>query len=819
MKRISVKTKILILIITLSVVSLGLFAWLTFNSYKKDKLAFIYDYLANEIHSKSQYLATTTDNYKLFLNTIISGMNFNASSLSASQMSLLENNANIQGIYFYQGEAGSSKENKLYESSLVEEVLSFQEMHSKQMGLSLIDGKKGLFLLKQPVDRKNAFAAIIFKQMELSNLFKSTEGRMGFVLGLHGHTADPSSADIKANIERLSRPFGLFKHTINEKEYFVSFSKIPFQNLIVVNLIEESKVMLIQDMFLKQALLFLLLMASVSLLIGTLAASWLTGHLDQLTAAAKSFEAEDFDHKIEVKSEDEIGILGAAFNSMGEKVKYLLVELRRYNTQLEAMVEERTKELQKLTDIQNAMLNSLGQGFVTIDKEYKINSVYSKAAVDMFEVTPSEVTPTEILGIKEEEAQSFKDLYAMAFENMLDFDDVSKLNPELRSNSKNQKIFLSYAPIRNGETGNLDYVMVIGTDKTAELESLEKFKKEWAFSQMITKMASNRFSLIKVISESLSMLKQAVQAVEQNKQYAVREVQRLVHTVKGSFSYFYIDEVTALAHDFETFLTPYYDNQETPDELKLSMLEKIMGIQVAIECYIDHFDNILQYKDANSSRLIAIKDLDQFSHKLRSTHPALYMDFKNQFYRTKIEPFFQMYPTIVKDLGIKLNKEVRFVLEGGQLDLPEGNWGEMFQQFIHVVRNSMDHGIETPAEREASGKSSMGEIRFKFEVSGEMLRVTLSDDGRGLDWTKIAKKDPTVTSEQDAINRIKDGGISSKDEVSDISGRGVGVSAVFSVAKSWDVKAELVNNLGHGMKIIIEIPLENKNLKGFLKSA
>lgn len=783
-------------------------------------MAFIYDYLANEVHSQSLFLANTIDSYRLFLNTIISGINSNASDLKDSQLRFLEKNPNIQGLYLHQGESQNSNK-KLYESELVKDFATWDNINSKSNGISVLDGAKGLFILKQPLSLKDSYAAIIFKQMELANFFKVSDGRVNFVIGLEGkNNLGPAKNEIKASIGKLGKPFGIFKQNVNGTDHFVSYSKIAFQNLIVVGLIKESKVMLIQEMFLKQALFYLLFMASVSLLIGTLSSSWLTGHLDRLTAAAKSFENEDFDHQVEVTTEDEIGVLGSAFNSMGSKVKYLLTELRKYNTQLEQMVEERTKELQKLTDIQNAMLNSLGQGFVTINKDYQISSVYSKAAVDMFEVTPDEVTPTEILGVKPDDADSFKELYNMAFENMLDFDDVSKLNPEQRSNSKNQKIFLNYAPIRNSESGELDYVMVIGTDKTAELESMEKFKKEWAFSQMIMKMATNRFSLIKIISESLNMLKQAMDAVESNKPYGLREVQRLVHTIKGSFSYFYITEVTHLAHDFETFLTPYYDHESCPAELQLTVLEKIMGMQVSIECFIEHFDNILQYKDANATKQIAVKDLDLFSNKLKFSHPALYQQFKDQFYRVKIEPFFQMYPSLVKELGVKLNKEVRFVLAGGQLELPEGNWSELFQQFIHVIRNSMDHGIETPAERLAAGKPEVGEIRFAFDIQDNHLNITLSDDGRGLDWKKLAAKDPSVQCEQDAINRIKDGGISSKDEVSDISGRGVGVSAVFSLAKSWHVEAELINSLGQGMKIVMKIPLNISNsLQKLSKSA
>lgn len=826
MKNLSVKVKILSIIVTLSVLSLGVFAYLTFDSYKKDKLAFVYDYLANETQSKSMLLTTTVENYNLFLGSIISGIDFKTRNLPAGHSKYLSQNGKVSGLYYHIPSQGKQDHITLFESSAFGKGVEWSQLTSSPMGLSLVDGKKGIFLLKKPLSEAGSFAAMSFKQMELADLFKSTSDRMSFVLnmktvaGVETQALDVEALNqIKTKLNETKMSFGLLETPLDGETFFVSYAKFGFQDLVLVNMIKEKKVLLIQDVFMKQVVLFLLLIGSVSLLIGTLSARWLTWQLDELTKAAREMENENFDMKVEVESDDELGTLGSAFNSMGDKIKYLLDELRRYNTDLELMVQERTKELQNLTDIQKAMLNSLGQGFVIIDKEHKVQPVYSKVAEDMFEVVPDQSGPSEILGLSEEESQSFKDLYDLAFSQSLDFDDMAKLNPEMRSNSKNQKIFLNYAPINNSESGSLEYVLVIGTDKTAELESLEKFKKEWNFSQMITKIASNRFALNKVISESLNMLKTAMESIEQDKDFALREVQRLVHTIKGSVSYFYIEEITSMAHDFETYLTQYYNDKKCDDTVKLAVLEKIMALQVAIECYIDHYDSIVQYKDAAANKSIPVKDLEQFARMLRGKHPELADQFRASFFKTKVAPYFQMYPTIVKELGLKLNKEVKFVLEGGDVALPDGNWDELFQQFIHVVRNAVDHGMEAPFEREAAGKPREGKIHFKFELLDNSLKVTLSDDGQGIDWQKIARKDPSVKSEQDALDRIKTGGISSKDEVSDTSGRGVGVSSVFAIVEKWQGKAEFVNELHKGMSLVIEVPLSQAKEQQWRRSA
>jgi two-component system chemotaxis sensor kinase CheA len=597
---------------------------------------------------------------------------------------------------------------------------------------------------------------------------------------------------------------------VSGENYFVSFSRLPFQKMILVNLIAEKKVLLIQKVMLRQVVTFLVLLGSISLLVGTLSARWLTIHLDDLTLAAHELENQNFDHVVEVNSSDELGTLGQAFNSMSGRIRSLLEELQIYNTQLEQKVEERTRELQDLSNIQNAMLNSLGQGFVIVNKSYEVLPVYSKVAVDMFEVVPSEQAPGDIMGIKAEDAAPFKEFFDLVFNQVIDFDDMVKMNPDFRSNSKDQKIQLSYAPIRSTETEELEYVLIIGTDKTTELENIAKFQREWNFSQMMMKIVGNRFSLNKVLKESLGMLDSALDALESGKAFAVKDVQRYVHTIKGSFSYFNISNITELSHSFESYLEPYFKEEHCSDEVKMSALFKIQEIQIAIENFIHEYDQLIQYKSSNTHKAIPYATLENFTKLLGQANPELLETFTQEFNRVDIQPFFQMYPTIVQDLGLKLNKKLKFVIEGANQSLPEDNWEELFGQFIHFVRNSADHGIESEGERLERGKAAEGQIKFSFALTSDKLQITLSDDGRGIDWQKIAAKDPTVQNEQDAINRIMAGGVSSKDEVSDTSGRGVGVSAIFAVVEKWHGKITVKNTLHQGLTLSIEIPLMRK---------
>lgn len=810
----SLKTKILTSTISLSICGLSIFAYLTFNTYQEDKLAFVYDSLSNEINSKSRLFVNVIDDYEFLLTSLIARVDPNNHQVSESLEHFLSGDQNkVVGLYYYLPD-GASKTSVLYEKKS-EVNWNFSSIESRQSGISILDQKNNLFVLKKNLGKPEAFAAIVFKQPELLNLLSTKNGRVHFALSdgkvFSKDQTSISSEELKEIRERTGNypgAGGLFKMSLFDESHFVSFSR-PNKDFLLIGVIPEKKVLLVQEVFLRQGLALLLLMASISLLLGTIAARWLTWHLDQLTYAAQEFEKENFDVNVEINSGDELSKLGQAFNHMGGRIKSLLEDLRIYNLELEMKVEDRTKELQNLTDIQKGMLNALGQGFVIVNKDHEIHPVYSKVAESMFEVIPDEATPREIMGISESEGESFKELFQMVYDNVLSLEDMVRLAPDLRSNSKNQKIQLSYAPITSGDSQEFQYIMLVGTDKTQEFENMEKFKKEWNFSQMIYKIASNRDSFNKILGESQKMLVDCFDYFDQA--YGLKDIQRLIHTIKGNFSYFNISVVSEKCHDLESHLENYLQVEVCPAEAKVYVSEKLAELDLSITDFIDQYESILQYKRSSKMKVIPVSELKSFGEILNKRGPELFGLFKDSFFRTEVSSYFQMYETITQDLARKLDKKVSFKLEGAGTTMPEGEWDHIFQPFIHFVRNSLDHGIETPDERRNAGKPEEGHIVFSFKSEGDELKVTLKDDGRGVNWRKMAEKDQSIQSQDDAIQRILSGGLSTRDEVSDISGRGVGVSSIFATVMKAGGTMQMDSVEGEGITINLSVPLSTKS--------
>jgi two-component system, chemotaxis family, sensor kinase CheA len=817
MKGLSVKSKIFLVVVTLSVVTLTTFGYLAFTTYKKDKLAFIYDYLTTEIQSKSSILSSAIGTYDLLLGSIITSVDTNTKSVPSAALKYLQSNSSVIGVYLHLQSQGTTEDLPLYESEETSFKLSAQALKTAKPGPTLLDAKKGIFLFKKALSGEDAYGGIVFANVELADLFSANNGR--HTLLMTGSTVDNKSvvtlpvdkdelAQIHLKVDTLKAPYGLFELDIQDVPYFISFSKLPFGK-VMVNMIEVQKVMLVQQVFVTQLIIFLVLMTSISLLVGTISARWLTWHLDNLTAAANEMENENFDIHVEVTSGDELGKLGSAFNSMGHKIKSLLEELRIYNLELEQKVADRTKELQELTNIQKAMLNSLGQGFILVDKTFSIGPVYSKIAVDMFEVIPDDVLPTTIMKADETSAQQFEELFQMMSSNALDFDDMAKLFPDFIANSKAQQIQLTYTPIRKEESGELDYMMMIGTDKTAELESMRKFEEEKQVSQMIMKMATNRFSLIKLINESTQMLNDAMMMVQMKAPSSYMHVQRLVHTIKGSFSFYHVTDVVRGCHELESYLNPFLQDEQLDPDHALKMAADVMSIQNSIHEFVAGWESILRTKEAMINKTIALDTLKEFEQTIAQHSPELQEEFAERFYTVPVGPYFETYPGMVKDLNARLNKNVTFLMLGEDVTVPEHRmWDEIFQQFVHVIRNSMDHGIK--------GK---GTIVFEFEKHEQSLRAVLRDNGQGVDWQKIAAKDPSILTEQDALNKIILGGLSSKDEVSEFSGRGVGVSSLCATVKKYGGTITIVNELGKGLQLILDIPFPAKKGLGTLELA
>jgi len=187
-----------------------------------------------------------------------------------------------------------------------------------------------------------------------------------------------------------------------------------------------------------------------------------------------------------------------------------------------------------------------------------------------------------------------------------------------------------------------------------------------------------------------------------------------------------------------------------------------------------------------------------------------------------VKSVFSRMPRVVRDLADKLGKDVRLELSGEQTEVDTTVIEELAEPLTHMLRNSMDHGIEDPDERESAGKPRTGVIRLAAEHRGERVILTISDDGRGINRDVVLRKalERNLVNEEDDLTPddidqlIFHAGFSTADEVSSVSGRGVGMDVVKRKIQELGGRCWLKSEPGRGCNFTIALPLTLAVLEG-----
>lgn len=182
------------------------------------------------------------------------------------------------------------------------------------------------------------------------------------------------------------------------------------------------------------------------------------------------------------------------------------------------------------------------------------------------------------------------------------------------------------------------------------------------------------------------------------------------------------------------------------------------------------------------------------------------------------------FQRLVRDLSKDMKKEIEFIIEGGDIELDKNIIEHLTDPLLHILRNSVDHGIELPEERIKEGKSPKGTIVFKAFYSGSSVIIKVADDGKGIDPEKILKKaiskgmvdEKDNLSQKEILDLVFASGLSTTEKVSDVSGRGVGMDVVKK--KIGEIRGEVsIDSVkGKGTTLTLELPLTLSIIDGLL---
>lgn len=372
--------------------------------------------------------------------------------------------------------------------------------------------------------------------------------------------------------------------------------------------------------------------------------------------------------------------------------------------------------------------------------------------------------------------------------------------------------------------------------------------------------------------ETLEALSGEIVAWEANPDDRARldAIFRFVHTVKGSCGFLDLPRLTRLSHAAEDVLAAVRAGDRAPDRslvnAVLAVVDRIGELVEAIDAgsaldasgedlliaalaegseeMVQAAVPLAQRAPARSVRLnvdlldrmmSGMSDMvlarNELSRRLRNVEidpqveaalermSATVADLRDTVTRTrmqKIDALFSALPRMVRDTAASLGKSVSLQIEGAEVELDREMIEVLRDPLVHIIRNSIDHGIEAPGDRRAAGKREKGRLSVSARQSGNQIVVEIADDGRGIDTERLIRKLADTGRDERALRSLGDRaklglvfepGLSSKDEVSEISGRGVGMDVVRAAIEQIGGRVDLDNEPGKGLRILIHVPL------------
>ncbi|WP_311173654.1 chemotaxis protein CheA [Halobellus ordinarius] len=237
------------------------------------------------------------------------------------------------------------------------------------------------------------------------------------------------------------------------------------------------------------------------------------------------------------------------------------------------------------------------------------------------------------------------------------------------------------------------------------------------------------------------------------------------------------------------------------DELH-SLVEQLVTSRIKLRQAVEGEDTSTGGRDT-------LDELDKISSNLQDT----VMDMR----LIPLKKVFDKFPRLVRDLAREEEKRVNFSVEGENIELDRTILDEISDPLMHVLRNAVDHGIEAPEEREAVGKPAMGSVELRAEREHDTVVITVEDDGGGIDADALrdtvaeegirTREELAELPDEEIYDFIFHPGLSTNDEITDVSGRGVGMDVVKTTVESLDGSVDVDSTLGEGTTVSIRLPV------------
>lgn len=480
----------------------------------------------------------------------------------------------------------------------------------------------------------------------------------------------------------------------------------------------------------------------------------------------------------------------------------LLILLYYWNRKLNYLNIKIKNNQEKISNL----LNNSGQGFLIFSSDFKIDSEYSKECENLIGHDIQNKDVAELLFNDNEQKKFFKSTLTLVFNE--------KIN--IRRNS-----YLSLLPsctIKNKKAVKIEYkildnlnCMLILTNVTTEKKLENKLKMDQLTFKMIV-------SITKETSMFYDTIKDYEHFLEKNFLLMnLKDIYREVHTFKGIFSQFYMEDVVKSLHCYETIvfegIKNKYDKTNIKEilfdyDLKRPYNQSKKNIEEILGADFFNYQSYLKIDVSN------ITELQMKISNYNNPECKEILDKVEELSKVSLYSLIRPYTLMINKLAIQFNKEVEeFIITGDKKILVKNEIKPFIKSLIHVIKNTVDHGIEPPSERLEKNKSEKGKISCDFNLLNNILCIEISDDGRGIDMSKVIEVasnkgiEESNLSEEILTELIFNMNFSTKDVVNSSSGRGIGLSVVKEELLKLNGIVNIYSNKDFGTKFQFKIPI------------
>jgi two-component system chemotaxis sensor kinase CheA len=526
------------------------------------------------------------------------------------------------------------------------------------------------------------------------------------------------------------------------------------------------------DRSLVTAMAVLGLLAMFTMVFGVIlvrkAAGKITQPLAELTRATAVIAAGDRKLQVAIRSGDELEALGNAFNQMVSELNDSYARLEGLNHNLEQRVEERTRELAHRNQELRVVLDTINEGLLSVTADGSLTPERSAMIDRWFGPPPGKTTFVEYMtNVDSSFGEAFKFGYEALQEAVLPIEVCLAQLPSRLSHA-DRRFAVSYLPLGMG--GPQDGLLVVINDITEQLKLAQQDTEQREQLAAFQGFTRDRTGFITFCEEA----GQIVQDVTSGALDLVTQ-KRLVHTLKGNASLAGLTSMVQLCHDIEDELEESRSVEVTP------LVQALRGRWKMLTESLRVF-----FGERGDTVELSVRELNRLCEELgRGVDVAKVLQRLGGLRLESVEKPLGRLASHARALGERLGKgDAQVEIHGHGLRLDPMRWAPLWSDLVHVVRNAVDHGFETPDERLRVGKPQRPRLRLGGYLRENELVIEIEDDGRGIDWQAVqhsaSEQGIIAESERDLTAALFAPGVTSRALVTSTSGRGVGLAAVYA---------------------------------------